>query len=554
MSPLPALAAATSEMGAPPEMGALPGAGVRPNADASREPAGGQPSPEDAAEQGIWLCGGGELPAPLLAALTGQTPWSPQATASLPDSTTHPSHRPAAYGGPAPGGSGEAGADRPISAGFAQDGVIDGLAPGPELAMFLSDAVSGAALPNLGAIGLTGDHTVPAEGPTGAGAPPSSGADRPAGGGLGVAARGLAGLDDAALTGVLRGWRRLSAWAAAMEHATAAELVTRRITEAETCGCWAEDAGRYAAAEIAAALTLTRTSADTLLGRALALLSLTATATALAAGQIDLPRAAIIADGIACLDQQGRHIVEAQMAAIAPAMTTGELRAAVARAVIAADPSAAEQRRTQAEKQARVEHQPEAGGVTAMLTGRDLPAAESAAAANRITALAAALKRDGATGGMNLLRARVFLGLLLGRPIAAQPTAQGSGTVEGDPAGPRLVPAGGSAAWPLISGNTQPPGGTPGAASINLTVPLTTWLGLAQTPGDLAGYGPVTAATAQRILANTTCGADTPWCLTITSDSGQAIAHGCSTPHQPASRAGTRRPHQARPPPPPPGT
>jgi hypothetical protein len=66
-----------------------------------------------------------------------------------------------------------------------------------------------------------------------------------------MVAKGLAALDDAALAGVLRGWRRLAAWAAAMEHATAAELATRRITEAETCGCWAEDAGRYAAAEIA---------------------------------------------------------------------------------------------------------------------------------------------------------------------------------------------------------------------------------------------------------------------------------------------------------------
>jgi hypothetical protein len=173
--------AATSETGLPPgtapspEMGTPPGNGVsagvgkspdmgsRPGTDPPpgmrvptgagtyRAAANGPLFPEDAAEHGIWLCGGGELPAALLAALTGRTPWTPAATGPS-DSATYPSgglarHAASAPGGPSSGsaadydpragvlpgagGSGEAGADRPISAGFAQDGALDGLAPRP---------------------------------------------------------------------------------------------------------------------------------------------------------------------------------------------------------------------------------------------------------------------------------------------------------------------------------------------------------------------------------------------------------------------------------------
>jgi hypothetical protein len=66
-------------------------------------------------------------------------------------------------------------------AGFADGGVLDGLAPGVSLAGFADDA-----------------H------------------------------RRLAGVDDDALIGVLRGWRRLAAWAQARELATITELARRR--------------------------------------------------------------------------------------------------------------------------------------------------------------------------------------------------------------------------------------------------------------------------------------------------------------------------------------
>ncbi len=169
-------------------------------------------------------------------------------------------------------------------------------------------------------------------------------------------------LGDAALTGVLRGWRRLGSWAAAMEHAAAAELVGRRMAEARAGGCWADEAERYAAAEVAAALTLTRCAADGLVGRALMLGGLPGTAAALAAGRIDMPRALVITTGVAGLADELARAVEAEVLELAAGQTTAELRREVSAAVRAVDPAAADKRRVRAEKMARVEqwHEPPA--------------------------------------------------------------------------------------------------------------------------------------------------------------------------------------------------
>jgi hypothetical protein len=108
-------------------------------------------------------------------------------------------------------------------------------------------------------------------------------------------AAGLDRLTDDELIGVMRAARRLSSWAAAMELACVADLWRRRTAE--------EDAGdtgaaRHADDEIAAALTLTGRAADRVLDLAIALRRLPLTSQALAAGDIDLPRAMVVADEV----------------------------------------------------------------------------------------------------------------------------------------------------------------------------------------------------------------------------------------------------------------
>ena len=167
---------------------------------------------------------------------------------------------------------------------------------------------------------------------------------------------------------------------------------------------------------IAAALTLTGRAADVLLDLAIALRRLPATMNALAAGQIDRYKAAVIADEVTGLGDGHAAAVERQVLAHAPGQTTGQLRAAARRAVLTADPAAARERKERAQRDARVERWDEQAG-TAALAGRDLPPAEVLAADHNLSALADSLRRAGVSGTMDQLRAKVYLALLTGRPI-----------------------------------------------------------------------------------------------------------------------------------------
>ena len=150
---------------------------------------------------------------------------------------------------------------------------------------------------------------------------------------------------------------------------------------------------------------------------------LPATWSALSDGTIDLARAKLIDLWTTPLDDDLARAVERKVLVRAGHQTTGQLRASLQRAVISADPAAAERRRTEAEKNARVELSGEESG-TAELAGHFLPAAQASAAWTRISALAEVMKGNGAGGGIDLLRAQVFIGLLLGtvpQPPARRP-------------------------------------------------------------------------------------------------------------------------------------
>jgi hypothetical protein len=251
--------------------------------------------------------------------------------------------------------------------GFAAGGVTDDLPPGPVLAGFADDAWTA----------------------------------------------GLGRLSDDELIGVLRASRRLTSWAAAMELACVADLWRRRTAE--------EDAGDIGAAghagdELAAALTLTGRAADGVLDLAIALERLPAASAALAAGAIDLPRAKVIADEVTGLTDEHAAAVDQVIASASSGQTTGQLRAATRRAVIAADPAAARKRKEQALREARVERWDESAG-TAALAGRDLPPISVLAAEQNLTALATQLKDAGVPGTLDTLRARVYLALLTGAPL-----------------------------------------------------------------------------------------------------------------------------------------
>ena len=347
-------------------------------------------------------------------------------------------------------------------AGFAAGGVADGLPPGVALGGFVSDVWAG----------------------------------------------GLDRITDDQLIGVLQAWRRLTSWTAAGELAAVAELSRRRAGEvaAGADPHLAEHVGD----ELAVSLTLTARGADQLLDFAARLDRLPRTRAALAAGEIDRAKAYVIADEVSCLGHAHATAVEAAVIGRAPGQTTGQLRASARRAVLAADPAAADRHREKAEKEARVEVWSEPSG-TAALAGRDLRPADVIAADQRIDALARQLKAAGIEGSLGQLRARAYVALLLGRSM------------------PGLLPAG-SGPYAAATATVGAPTG-PVAGAVNLTMPLSSFLGASGQPGEVAGFGPVAAADGQALAARLAGEPGSRWCLTLTGPDGRAVAHGCARAH-----------------------
>jgi hypothetical protein len=337
--------------------------------------------------------------------------------------------------------------------------------------------------------------------------------------------------------------------------------------------------------EVAAALTLTGRAAEFIIDRARVLQDLPRTFAALAAGRIDMPKALVLITGLGGQDPGLAQAVEAQVIDRAQTQTTGQLRAALNRALIAADPAAADRRRQNEEKHARIEQLPEPGGLTGTLAGRFLPVTAAVAAWNRITELARQLKAAGVPGTLDELRVHVYLALLTGQTTAppaspsppstadGQPAPGPAGPQHGDrdtgPTGPDQSPADPGGEGPAESGDPSPadPGGQgpagpaqqaagpagdsdPGAAAttqfprltdlipaqpagltgtVNLTIPLATLLGLTETPGELGRFGPITAHTARDVAAAALDSATVRWCVTVTGGSGQAVGHGCAS-------------------------
>ena len=340
----------------------------------------------------------------------------------------------------------------------------------------------------------------------------------------------LGKLDDDQLTGALQAANRLAAWAASVRVAAVSSLAARREQSGRKSGDWRPF--DHVDDEVAVALTLTRRSAARLLDLALGLDRLPLTRAALAAGMIDERRAEVIAEEVAELDDEHAAAVEKLIIGRAPDLTSGQLRALVRRAVLSADPEAARRRKEKALKDARVEMFPETSG-TAALAGRDLPPAGVLAADKHLTALAQAMKAAGQPGTLDTLRAWAYLHLLSGQPAATlipTPGTPASGTPASGLAG--SDPPGGPGLPMTLPDAAPAPGVLRG--SVNLTMPLSTWLGWTQSPGDVPGYGPVDAEDSRTLGSLLARSPGNQWCVTLTGADGHPVAHACAR-HGPPS-------------------
>ncbi|MGQ0630395.1 MAG: DUF222 domain-containing protein, partial [Sporichthyaceae bacterium] len=194
-------------------------------------------------------------------------------------------------------------------------------------------------------------------------------------------------------------------WEAGLREAGSADHVARMDHPDE----WSAD-------EVRAALGLTRTAAESLLGLAESVcVRLPELHAAMAAGELDEPRARLLAEWTADLSQEHAHgICNALLPRCAltanPMLTTGQLREQIKRLAIALDPDWAQRRYENALRERRVAGIRNADG-TADLAGYQLPVERVAAACRRIDNLAKAAKAGGDPRRIDHLRADLFCGM-----------------------------------------------------------------------------------------------------------------------------------------------
>ena len=342
------------------------------------------------------------------------------------------------------------------------------------------------------------------------------------------------GASDDELAGAICAWDRVEAYAGSRKHAAVAELIRRRPAPGAAVAGPAQLPGacdEFVAQELASVLGESRTAAGDIVSLAQELeINLPGTRAAFRSGILSRRKAMIIAEATVLLDPQQARAAEAMVLGRAGTLTPPGLRAAIARAVMEVAPGKAKKRREHAAEKTRVERWAEASG-NAGLAGRELPPAQVLAADQRVTAWAKELRKAGLEGGMDALRARAYLDILLGmdsRPLGSR--ADG-GRQPQDPARPE------DPAQPQDPAPAPGPGGPlagmipPGfAGQVTLTVPEATVTGRADRPGELGGIGPVDPDLARDLAAAAARNPRSTWCVTVTDKDGHAVGHGCARP------------------------
>src|SRR5690242_11579096 len=267
------------------------------------------------------------------------------------------------------------------------------------------------------------------------------------------------GVADHELAGLVCAWDRVEAHAAARKLIALAEVFRRNPEDGFEPGPGRMPAvvHEFTLDQLALTLGESRAAADWLLTVAWHLATrLSATLEALADGVITRGKAELIVRLTLYLSDEEARAVQAKVLGRAGRLTPGGLRSALARAVMEVAPKTARERRQAAAKFARVERWAEDSG-NAALMGREPPPDEVLACDQRICWWAGQLRRAGLEGGMDELRARAFLDLVLGKDSRPRPGQDGTAAPAAGSGGSSGDSAGGDGA----GGAQQPPGAGP---------------------------------------------------------------------------------------------
>ena len=371
-------------------------------------------------------------------------------------------------------------------AGFNQGGAADTMAPGPLLATVV--------------------HTV-----------------------TGEDGSGLAGCSDDQLMGIISAARRQQSRDEWTVMAAIAEFARRAGAGVE---------GEFAADELALELHMSQQSAAGQMDFATEIPKrLPKTFAALAAGRIHPIHLRIIEEETRILADADAAKANTVLAASAPGKTFGELRYAARKLVLKLDPDAVRKRKEAAKREAHVRRFREESGNAGMVA-RELPSDEVLASWQHVEQRALDLRAAGVPGSLQDLRVRAYLDLLQERDSRAAPAGpadsgpdgpDGPGTGPDGPGGPGPAPRPGPDAGPSL------------AALVTITIPLTTYEGRSDTPGEAGGFGLLDGDDARDLVAAAARHPRTRWCVTALNPDGTAAAHGCLPGRHPPPGAGPPR-------------
>ncbi|PSL08329.1 uncharacterized protein DUF222 [Haloactinopolyspora alba] len=240
------------------------------------------------------------------------------------------------------------------------------------------------------------------------------------------------------------------------------------------------------------------------------------TAAALRSGALDLDKARLIADRTRCLaDVELRRRVEAVVLASAATRTRTQLDHRLRHEVITIDPATAEQRRRRAKQRRHVTRpRPATDGATDQMASMELhgPAEDLAALWTALDAAARHARAEGDARTLDGLRFDIltglgWTGLELGHLGCCNPACTGAES------------------HPLARRHGK-------AATVQVTVALSTLIGVDEQPGRLDGFGPVTAEVSRRVSA------EGPWRRLLTDPAhGRLLEYGRDTYAPPAELA-----------------
>ncbi|MBC8093886.1 MAG: DUF222 domain-containing protein [Pseudonocardia sp.] len=333
-------------------------------------------------------------------------------------------------------------------------------------------------------------------------------------------------LDDVEVVDEIVALEHLASWAAARQARLTAEFVRRRPGDdpALVGGDKACSMSSYAPDELALALSQSRYSAKARIGQAVQLTEvLTDTLAAWETGRLDGGKVRAICDATHRLPVEVAVAIQDRVLTKAPQQSLAQLKAALRRAVIAADPEGAAERHRKARTERRVCVGDENDGMASIWAL--LPADVAVASHQWLSRLARGLGTQDPRG-MDARRADLMGALLTGKLTVVADNADAT-TVTGTPdaSTPDASQSGSSQSGgdPGVGGLVLRPV-SPGKPLVQVVMPYSTLRGLDDQPCELVGYGPIPADLAREIAA------DAVWRRLVTDPlSGAVLDYGRDT-------------------------